>query len=494
MRCLTLAQCLQARGDQVLFICADQPGHLGELITQRGFVVKLLAAGHGVTQAGWADDAAQTQAALHDAAGRKADWLVVDHYQLDQQWQGALRASADRIMVIDDLANRPHDCDLLLDQNLVPGMQKRYAGKVPPACRQLLGPDYALLHPAYAELHQHTAPRRGAIRRILVFFGGADSANLTDRAIDAFVAVGRPDMHMDVVLGASSRHREAIGQKAKEHANISLHTSLPSLAKLMSQADLAMGAGGVTHWERLCLGLPCLVVTLSDNQLAASQELHRLGLVDLLGHHDAVDALAMTQALKARLDQGLPEEWSKRCMARVDGGGANRVRDALADTAVAIVAAAGSLHARPANLSDEALLLGWANDTVTRNNAFSSAPIAAANHAQWLRSKLGNPANARFYIVEKADGIAVGQVRFDLSTDGWEIDYAVSPECRGLGLGRQVLQVGLACLALAAPGATVLGQVKSNNLPSIKVFESLGFERVEARKMPPYVASYRLTI
>ena len=494
MRCLTLAQCLQARGDQVLFICADQPGHLGELIAQRGFVVKLLAAGHAVTQAGWADDAAQTQAVLHDATGRKADWLVVDHYQLDQRWETALRTSVDRIMVIDDLANRLHDCDLLLDQNLVPGLRERYAGKVPPGCRQLLGPDYALLDPAYAELHQHTAPRRGAICRILAFFGGADSANLTDRAIDAFVTVGRPDMHMDVVLGASSRHREAIAHKVQGHANISLHTGLPSLATLMSQADLALGAGGVTHWERLCLGLPCLVITLSDNQLAASQELHRLGLVDLLGHHDVVNVQVMTQALKARLDQGLPEEWSKRCMARVDGGGVNRVSDALADSAVALVAAAGTLHARPANLSDEALLLGWANDTVTRNNAFSSAPIAAASHAQWLRGKLGSPANTRFYIVEKANGIAVGQVRFDLSTEGWEIDYAVSPECRGLGLGRQVLQVGLACLAHAAPGAMVLGKAKNDNQPSIKVFESLGFERVEAREMPPYVASYRLTI
>jgi len=329
MRCLTLAQCLQARGDQVLFICADQPGHLGELIAQRGLVVKLLAAGHGVTQAGWADDAAQTQAALHDTAGRRADWLVVDHYQLDQRWETALRVSADRIMVIDDLANRPHDCDLLLDQNLVPGLHERYAGKVPSACRQLLGPDYALLHPAYAEQHQNTRPRRGEIRRILAFFGGADSANLTDRAIDAFVAVGRPDMHLDVVLGASSGHREAIAQKVQGHANINLHTGLPNLATLMSQADLALGAGGVTHWERLCLGLPCLVVTLSDNQLATSQELHRLGLVDLLGHHDAVDAQVLTEALKARLDQGLPEEWSKRCMARVDGGGANRVLAAL---------------------------------------------------------------------------------------------------------------------------------------------------------------------
>lgn len=329
MRCLMLAQALQAQGGEVLFICREQPGHLCDLITERGFAVERLAAIPGGAAADWADDARETRAALEAGMSRKADWLIVDHYLLDRRWEGALRASADRLMVIDDLCNRPHDCDVLLDQNLVAGMHERYADKLPASCRQLIGPTYALLHPDYARLHAHVAPRRGAFRRILIFFGGADSANLTERALDAFLALGRPDIAVDIVIGASSRHGDTVRQKAGAHANISVHAGLPSLATLMSRADLAIGAGGSTHWERLCLGLPCLVVTLADNQRLISEELHRLGVIQLLGHHDEVDQLMITGALDRLIRQGLPQDWSLRCMAMVDGGGAERVRAAL---------------------------------------------------------------------------------------------------------------------------------------------------------------------
>lgn len=325
MRCLVLAQALRARQAQVLFICREYPGHLCELIASRGFSVQRLPERSEKDGFDWAQDAGETIAAIASTGDGKADWLVVDHYQLEQQWESALRVSAHRVMVIDDMANRPHDCDLLLDQNLLADMTRRYAGKVPVQSRKLLGPGYVLLHADYAEARKTVVPRAGAIRRLFIFFGGADSARLTERSLDAFISLGRADICVDVVIGGNSQHADAITQKVREHSNISLHSGLPSLAHLMSVADLAFGAGGTTHWERLCLGLPCLVVTLSDNQRPSTQELHRLGLVDWLGHHDEVDAKKMAGALKMRLDEGLPAEWSRRCMAAVDGRGAGRV-------------------------------------------------------------------------------------------------------------------------------------------------------------------------
>lgn len=329
MRCLTLAQSLKAQGAEVLFICREQPGHLCDLITGRGFSIERLAPVPDWGDTDWERDAEETRVALEAGMGRKADWLIVDHYLLDRRWESALRSSSHCMMVIDDLGNRLHDCDLLLDQNLVADMHERYAGKLPASCRQLIGPTYALLHPDYARLHEHVAPRRGAIRRILIFFGGADSANLTERALDAFLDLGRPEIEVDIVVGASNRNGEAVRQKAGAHANIHVHAGLPSLAALMSEADLAIGAGGSTHWERSCLGLPCLVVTLADNQRLISAELHRLEVIQLLGHHDEVNQLMITGALDRLIREGLPEEWSLRCMAMVDGGGTERVGTAM---------------------------------------------------------------------------------------------------------------------------------------------------------------------
>lgn len=488
MRCLTLAQSLKAQGADVLFICREQPGHLCDLITERDFAVERLAAIPGGAIADWADDARETRAALESGTDRKADWLVVDHYRLDCRWEGALRVSADRLMVIDDLCNRPHDCDVLLDQNLVAGMHERYADKLSASCRQLIGPAYALLHPDYARLHAHVAPRRGTICRILIFFGGADSANLTERALDAFLALGRPDIEVDIVIGASSRHGDAVRQKAQTHANIHVYAALPSLATLMSEADLAIGAGGSTHWERLCLGLPCLVVTLADNQRLISEELHRLEVIQLLGHHDEVDQLMITGALDRLIRQGLPQEWSLRCMAMVDGRGVSRVVTALT------LMPETAMQARFATLEDEKRLLDWANDPTTRSNAFSSAPIPADGHARWLRQQLGDPASVRLYIVETADGVALGQVRFDCGDRGWEIDYTIAPEFRGYGLGRRLLDTALMRLRADAPGAQVFGQVKGDNVPSRKVFESLDFQASESPDVGERVFCYRRTV
>jgi UDP-2,4-diacetamido-2,4,6-trideoxy-beta-L-altropyranose hydrolase len=489
MRCLTLAQALQEQGAEVLFISREQPGHLCDLITERGFAVERLAAVPDGSGTDWKHDADGTRASLETGMGRKADWLIVDHYLLDRRWEGALRASADRLMVIDDLCNRPHDCDVLLDQNVVADMHERYADKLSASCRQLIGPAYALLHPDYARLHAHVAPRRGAIRRILVFFGGADSANLAERVLDAFLALGRPDIEVDIVIGASSRHGDAVRQKAGVHnTNIHVHAGLPSLATLMSEADLAIGAGGSTHWERLCLGLPCLVVTLADNQRLISEELHRLGVIQLLGHHDEVDQLMITGALDRLIRQGLPQEWSLRCMALVDGRGVNRVVTALT------LMPETAMQARLATLEDEKLLLEWANDPTTRSNAFSPAPIPADGHARWLRQKLGDMASVRLYIVETADGVALGQVRFEWGDRGWEIDYSIAPEFRGYGLGRRLLDTALMRLRAVAPGAPVFGQVKSDNISSRKVFESLGFRASASPEVGDGVACYRRTV
>ncbi len=329
MRCLNLAQSLRMHGAEVLFICQEQPGHLCGLISQRGFAVECLATASGLLVDDWISDAKATREILEARLGRKVDWLIVDHYRLDSRWERAVRELASRLMVIDDLCDRNHDCDLLLDQNLVPNMHDRYAKKIPVCCRQLLGPSYALLHPDYKKLHDYVKPHRETVERILIFFGGADRANFTDRALEAFIALDRSDIEVEVVIGASNRHGDAIRQKVQVQSNVRVHSDLPSLAPLMSRADLAIGAGGSTHWERLCLGLPCLVVTLADNQRLVSQELHRLGVIELLGHHDEVNQSMLFQALDRWVRQGVSKEWSLRCMGIVDGRGSDRVAAAI---------------------------------------------------------------------------------------------------------------------------------------------------------------------
>jgi UDP-2,4-diacetamido-2,4,6-trideoxy-beta-L-altropyranose hydrolase len=496
IRCLTLAEELRAKGHEVLFVCREHEGHLCDVIHDRGVrVVRLPAAAAAssddsanseATWLGvpWETDARDTRAAI-SADWEGCDLLVVDHYAIDHRWESTLRSEAERIMVIDDLANRTHDCDVLLDQNLVEDRAVRYEGIVPRGCIRLLGPRYALLQSIYAELHERMSPRAGAVRRILISFGGADNERLTERTLDVFLRLNRPDIEVDVVGAANWRGADATRRRVTGVDNVYMHIGAPTLGPMIARADLAIGAAGATSYERLCLGLPALVVTLAENQRAVAEELNRRGLIHWLGPQQTADRPAIERALTELLDSGLDEAWSRRCLAMVDGQGTKRV------CAVLTVTASTPLRMRHAGLKDETVILEWANDATTRRNAFSSEAISEATHRRWFRDRLRDPDGCRFYVGETADGVALGQVRFDGTTDAWEIDYTVAPEFRGRGLGRALLEAGLVKLRKDTNGGQVLGRVKCNNGPSLSVFKALGFE---ARTAPNGIIECRRAI
>jgi len=482
MRCLTLADALAKKGAYVEFICREHEGHLCNLIEMHGFVVHRLPAPiegfeaetipfhAGWLGASWQEDAEQTSDVIK-SLGIKPDWLIVDHYALDHRWEEKLRPLVGRIFVIDDLADRNHDCDLLLDQNLIVDMETRYTEMVPAECSMLLGPEYALLQPIYAELHDRIPPREGPVRRILISFGGADSENLTGRALAAFLSLNRPDIEVDVVLSEGSPYFSAVRERVAGHANIHLYNTLPTLAPLMAKADIAIGAAGTTSWERLCLGLPALVVTLAENQRPIADGLHRKGLVRWLGHKDEVTEQIIKEALTKLIGQAIDDRWSIHCHSTVDGRGLNRV------CAIMTIHPETPLHVRHARLSDELLVLNWANDMETRQNSFSPDPISEETRHRWFYTRLRNPEECCFYIVETEEGIPIGQVRFDKNDQVWEIDYSLAPHYRGRGLGRALLKTALLKLRSEHSGALVIGRVKKGNLPSCKAFESLNFDK-----------------
>lgn len=484
MRCLTLAQALNRQGALCRFICRNHQGHLLDRIRKAGFEAVSLPlndeSAPTVLQgneplpahAHWLgsdllSDAAQTIDAL---GGVVADWLIVDHYAIDYRWESQLRPHFRKIMIIDDLADRYHDCDLLLDQNLIANQEHRYDNLLPRNCARLLGPRFALLHPHYAELHPLIPPRLGPVQRILVYFGGADNQNMTGRAIEAFQALERTDIALDVVINPASPHAASLRAQVEGHGKIIIHEELPNLAELMVRADLAIGAGGATSWERCCLGLPALVVTLEENQTPIAAELASQGLVRWLGHQDSVTVSKLKGALRdVLLDEDHLAQSSSRCRTLLDGRGGGRVAEVL------LLNSSTHLTARSANLGDEDLILQLANDPLFRQNAFQPDLIDRTTHRKWFYKRLRTIEACKIYILETDSGMPIGQVRFELSGDFWEIHYGLAAIARGRGLGVPLLQTALQTFRQCRVGSKVFGRVKSYNLPSQKVFERLGF-------------------
>lgn len=275
----------------------------------------------------WQADADQTRQAL---GSEGLDWLIVDHYALDHRWESTLRSSCKRIMVIDDLADRQHDCDLLLDQNYG-SSAARYRGLVSADCSQCHGPEYALLKPVYAEWRSQLPARDGQVRRVLIYFGGgADAANLTRLAVQAFQAPELVPIQLDIVVGAAYAHQLSLEELVTQSGNAIIHRQLPDLADLMAKADLAIGAGGATTWERCCLGLPSMVISTATNQLPACLALAAEDAIKYLGHLNRVTSDTLTKSILHLMS--VPEQldlYSRNCRRLVDGHGVRKVVEYL---------------------------------------------------------------------------------------------------------------------------------------------------------------------
>jgi UDP-2,4-diacetamido-2,4,6-trideoxy-beta-L-altropyranose hydrolase len=317
MRCLTLADALRDRVARCTFICRPHSGHLLDMITQRGHHAVALPNDGTTTHhmpadpvhaawlgTDWQTDAQQTREAL---GGESVDWLVVDHYALDRRWEQALRPHCQNLMVIDDLADRRHDCDVLLDQNLGRSAQD-YGGLLKLHTTTFIGPQYALLRPEFAQLRSQSLTRRDQpkLKHLLITMGGVDKDNATGQVLKALTACHLPtDLRITVVMGLHAPCLADVQQQAGQMQwPTQVLVGVNAMAQLMADSDLCIGAAGSTSWERCCMGLPTLMLVLAANQQDAALALSDMGAAhcinmsaklatDLKGVMEKIDALEL---------------------------------------------------------------------------------------------------------------------------------------------------------------------------------------------------------
>ena len=469
MRCLTLAEAARARGAEIEFVCRTYPGNLNDLIHRAGFVVREIPVA-ATEDAKRSSDAAQQEdadATIGAVHGKPVDWLLVDHYGLDRTWESRMRPHARKLMVIDDLADRRHDCDLLLDQNFHLNGASRYHGLISPTCTRLLGPQYALLRPEFGDARAKMKPRTGPVRRVLVSFGGNDPASITGRALEALSAPEFGHLDVDVVVGITNPHRADIERQIAARPRTTLHVQVDNMAQLMARADLAVGAGGSTTWERLCLGLPSLVVTIAENQNRFTEDLHTEGLLTWIGGLDIVGVPELRQALGNAIDRSANHAEITKGMELVPGDGASRVANLL-------------LHGVPpeqwvvrtATVSDCELYWHWANDPEVRRNSFHHESILREDHQRWFHTKLADSATT-LLLIESESG-PIGQVRFEAQGANFIVGFLLGRQFRGLGLGHQLLARAIETFKQAR-AFTLIGEVRVENQASATVFQKLGF-------------------
>jgi UDP-2,4-diacetamido-2,4,6-trideoxy-beta-L-altropyranose hydrolase len=473
MRCLTLAEGLKQRGANICFVSRELPVHLRDMLIAKG--IEFAALGNEATEEHAGDLAhsrwlgvsqmQDAQATIRALAGKSWDWLFVDHYALDARWESALRAVAKKIMVVDDIADRQHDCDVLLDQNFYADMGTRYLGKVPERCQLLLGPQYALLRDEFRKLREQIKPRTGAVNKILIFFGGVDADNFTGHAIKALVECDVAGLKVDVVIGAQHPSREEIKSACQQHGFI-CHVQTNKMAELMAAADMAIGAGGSATWERCCLGLPTLVFCTAENQQKQLADAAREGL--LYSPEIKVDLNRTIQRHAAALieNASLRALISRNSMQAVNGRGILRVIASLE---------LSDIEMRMAKLDDSENLFQWRNHPTIRAVSRNMDEIDWQNHQKWFASVLVD--SGRMLLIAQRAESPVGVVRFDTQNDEAEISIYVVPGSASSGLGQTILQSAEHWLAVKRPEiCKINAHVLGANERSQKLFSGAGYQ------------------
>ncbi|MDR0747195.1 MAG: UDP-2,4-diacetamido-2,4,6-trideoxy-beta-L-altropyranose hydrolase [Helicobacteraceae bacterium] len=437
MRCLTLANALRKLGAKSVFMCDAIDDVLRSRVTQSGFSVTT-------------------------KVSESFDYLVVDQYSLDHEFENKMHVFCKRVVAIDDLANRKHMADYLLDQN-VNASAERYKTLVSERCVQLLGTRYALLQPEYSMIIRRE--RTNLIKKIFVYFGNADRDNFTGRAIDAYLALRRPDISLEIVL--SGVHQEVVRKLAKKGRNIHIHENLTSLASLMNECDLAIGAGGATSYERCAMGLFSIVVAIADNQRAPSEELGRQGLIRYLGYRDRVDTDHIARALQEVVRTGIKTEIIPKMRALVDGFGAQRVAEIL------MLSEDTELSVREAAATDERWLFDLENEKYVRDNMQRLGAIDPNDYHKWFVEWLGDRSLTRVYVIKAA--LAVGFVRFVCVGHEWQIFFALSNYARGRSIGKKAFSLALKTFLNQLGNVPLFAKILPSNTAACKVFDGLRF-------------------
>jgi UDP-2,4-diacetamido-2,4,6-trideoxy-beta-L-altropyranose hydrolase len=480
MRCLAIARAFQGQGYTCTFLCRLLDGNLNDYIRSESFSVIELSKPKQVETLGmdehspsharwlgvsWKVDAVECEAFLNERSGKPV-LLIVDSYALDFQWELAMTPLVEKIMVIDDLVDRRHDCDFLLDQTF--GRQTSdYSHLISDRCNYVFcGANYALLRPEFAAERPFALSRRNStktVQNIFISMGGVDKNNVTGMVLNELESLSvEEDCLIQVVLRVDAPYFDAVSNQVKEsHLNIDLLPGVNNMAELMANADIAIGAAGGTAWERCCLGLPALMTVLADNQSDIAIALEKSQVVKLFDWQRPNDfQKEFKEFLQDYRDYSLSS-------ARVcDGLGLSR----LVNSVVSRLTGDELVAARSVHLGDAKLLYRWQCHPETRKHSFNTSIPSWDEHCAWLEGNLANCSVALFVI--DINDRPCSCLRLDWSERGRaEVSIYVAPNSHGLGVGTKSLSM----LRRMYPSLIIDARILLENHASIKLFKKCNF-------------------
>lgn len=324
-RCYALAQALIAAEQSVIFIVNEKNPAITAAL-EKSEIPCLYTGCAVLTPNDWLQDVRICIELL--AEWSSICWLIVDHYQLGAAWEGAMKSHLNcSVLAIDDLANRSHVSDILLDYNAYSlAQQNKYSLLITSQCKVLFGQQYVLLRKEfYLRRTSCLFVPQWPPARILLFFGATDPAKISSIALKALAL--RPNYYFDLILGALCPEREEIISNAHSLPHVVVSVQPENFVELLSTSDAVICAGGTALWELFCLGHYPSVVIVAENQQEICQQFAQAGYIKLLGEANQVNVSTFCNALDnlTALSREYVEAKRHHCYDFVDGLGCERV-------------------------------------------------------------------------------------------------------------------------------------------------------------------------
>lgn len=469
MRCLALAQACLAEGWQVSFLMGKGVPSLAQRLKDEGIeIIEMLEP--------WGAEA-DAQQTIQLAKTLEADWVVVDGYHFEADYQKWLKDAGLRVLVLDDYGHASHYwADVVLNQNITAD-EALYSSREP-YTQLLLGTRYVLLRKEFWPWRNWQRQIPPIASKVLVTLGGSDPDNVTLPVIQALQKVQIEGLEIVVVVGGSNPHYEQLVQMIKNSdTKISLKHNVTNMPELMAWADLAITAGGSTCWETAFMGLPSIAIILAENQTAIVKNLSALNAVIDISFHEAFEINSLVHCLQQYLEQQeLRLGLSRTSSDLVDGYGPDRLMMALQKSPIRL---------RPIHKEDCSLLWHWANDPVTRAASFSSGSIFWYEHIQWFDAKIESESCKMYIALDNRDQ-PVGLIRYDIDPKNEAVvSITIATQYRGKGYASLIAKKTSSKVLKESKLNQLNAYIKPDNLASIKVFLKAGFRQVERSPSDP---------
>ena len=489
MRCLTLAEILKENGANVQFITRKHKGNLINDIISKGFSVLELETSSSIKlddklpHSHWlgATQKQDAERSIIFLKKSRVDWLIVDHYGIDEDWQKYLKGNYQKLMVIDDLADRKHQCDILLDQTF--GRQKKdYKDLVPGACELIVGSQYALLRPEFRKWRQYSLDRRKhpVIRELLINMGGIDTKNITTLVLEEIGNCNLPkDINITIVMGVLSPHLESIKVLAKElpyRADVKVKVS--NLGEIMANSDISIGASGITTWERCCLGLPTIQLVTADNQFFLAETLSKQNIIKLV---------KKTSELKKLLESA--SDWTTDISVSAknicSGLGVYKIFNKLIDLKIDLDEFGEVKLENYVNTSknDQTLTLKMRNHSEVRKFMFNQKEISEDSHMKFIQT-LAERTDIRYFLVKRNKKV-IGSINFSRINLHNSVEFGIyTNPFEKKNIAGRILEAAAIHYAFYELGVRKIKlKVLTNNDRAINFYKKSGFELINMKKV-----------